>query len=215
MVTEGGDAAFCRILQYDCNTERKGACNSNRPGMVPAANGVHVMTDTTNTATALGLISFHIAKLNETRDIDWEMLPLVTQRFYARNGMKQKYADEHASIKRDGYATDEAWLAAVTAAMDKWEARAAAGDVPGERSSDPTAAKDRKLVAGLKALTPEERKAIEDVMFAKLEQMAAEKAAAAARAGTPAEPASDPVEPVTEPAPTPTLASTKRGRKAA
>ena len=87
------------------------------------------------------MVSAYVKKLDETFERDWSKLPAATQEHVADYGFRQLVADSHASVKREGYDSDEAFTADVKSAVTARLAQIDSGDFTRTRTVNPTTAK--------------------------------------------------------------------------
>lgn len=78
-----------------------------------------------------------IAKINQTRAINWQELSPDMQAFIVAHGLKQLLNDCHAGVKRTEYKYDADWLAEVTRVVDEKHAAILSGNVSTRKARTP------------------------------------------------------------------------------
>lgn len=91
------------------------------------------------------LLSITIKKSGLTYSCDTDKLPDVSKEYLWENGYSQRMRDVHASIKRDDYATDEAFVAAVKTACDHAHNQIMTGEFRAKAPVDPVLVEVRKM----------------------------------------------------------------------
>lgn len=92
-----------------------------------------------------------INKTQETKTIDMAAMPEVSKEFIFNYGLRQILNDCHSSVQRKDFKTDDEFIAAVTAAVDKKLAGIMAGELTSRRAgSEPIDPVERETLRLIK-----------------------------------------------------------------